>query len=320
MLRGYSVYEHEANLDYAIVLDKNNAYYDTFKGSDVENTEVEFKTDENGFLLPSYQSGGKKLFFLGDSTIESTFVNPYKRYPYLVGQLLNKRGVKVDTYNCGVSGGDTLSLCKTLIMKLLPMKPSAIVFCNLDRELLFLLSDVDFYVGANSGKKRIVYDYSCGGRKQRLKNAIRIIIGTKTISEEIKSEGGKLDSLSILDTVEKDLDLLLSICQARNVKLFLMTQANSYQLFDERIKRLYDERMRSITNISYEEYVDIYRRANDQIRMFCRKKNIVCIDMEEKVPAHLLYDSVHYSNEGSCVAAGIIEDYLYEEGIRNENK
>ena len=88
-----------------------------------------------------------------------------------------------------------------------------------------------------------------------------------------------------------------------------MTQANQYgKKNGDRLRNLYDINIYPITNVNYDEYCKMIEKANDIIR---KKQNIVdMIDLERFAQnKDLLYDQVHYTNEGSEVIA----DYIFEQ-------
>lgn len=91
-LRGFSIFEHGCFLKYDIILDDKNKYYETFKNSDVEGTISHFETDSNGFIEPSkiHTVADWDIVFMGDSTVECSFVQPEKRFPYLVGRKIEQ--------------------------------------------------------------------------------------------------------------------------------------------------------------------------------------------------------------------------------------
>lgn len=326
-LRGFSIFEHGCFLKYDIILDDKNKYYETFKNSDVDGTISHFETDSNGFIEPSkiHTVADWDIVFMGDSTVECSFVQPEKRFPYLVGRKIEQATKqKVNSYNAGVSGADTLSLMKVLLMKIFPMEPDMVVLCNTDRELVYLLSqnkqDVHHMKGAENGKKKIIAyrDWVVqASLKRRVLICLQLIFGRKKLEQALsyKEETRKVLSSSlndmekVLEMFEKDLLAFISLCQTRNIPLVLMTQANQYGKKDgDRLRNLYDINIYPITNVNYDEYCKMIEKANDIIR---KKQNIVdMIDLERFAQnKDLLYDQVHYTNEGSEVIA----DYIFEQ-------
>lgn len=283
-LRGFSIFEHGCFLKYDIILDDKNKYYETFKNSDVDGTISHFETDSNGFIQPSkiHTVADWNIVFMGDSTVECSFVQPEKRFPYLVGRKIEQAiEKKVNSYNAGVSGADTLSLMKVLLLKIFPMEPDMIVLCNTDRELVYLLSeneqDTHHMKGAENGKKKII-DYRDwivnASLKRRLWVCLQLIFRKKlrqTLNykeeNEMASTSYLNDTENVLELFEKDLQAFISLCQARNIPLVLMTQANQYgKKNGDRLQKLYDINMYPITNIKYDEYCNLITKANELIR------------------------------------------------------
>lgn len=91
-LRGFSIFEHGCFLKYDIILDDKNKYYETFKNSDVEGTISHFETDSNGFIEPSkiHTVADWDIVFMGDSTVECSFVQPEKNFHIWLEEKLNK--------------------------------------------------------------------------------------------------------------------------------------------------------------------------------------------------------------------------------------
>ena len=266
-------------------MDDKNKYYETFKNSDIDGTISHFETDSNGFIEPSkiHAVADCNIVFMGDSTVECSFVQPEKRFPYLVGRKIEQATKqKVNSYNAGVSGADTLSLMKVLLMKIFPMEPDMIVLCNVDRELVYLLSEnkQDMYhmKGAENGKKKII-DYRDwivqASLKRRVLICLQLIFRRRKLEQDFKyeeenrksSDTTSNDTEKVLELFEKDLLAFISLCQARNIPLVLMTQANQYGKKEEdRLRDLYKFNIYPITHINYDEYCKMITKANELIR------------------------------------------------------
>lgn len=343
-LRGFSVFEHGCFLSYDINLDQENSYYDSFKNSDIEGSVSRFETDENGFIVPSeiYEEADFNIFFLGDSTVECSFVQPKKRIPYLAGRILEKLlKCRVNAYNAGVSGADTLSLIKVLLMKIFPMEPDMVVMCNTDRELVYLLSqkpnDKRHMRGASNGKKDIIIyrDWLAkASLKRRVFTCAKLIFRGKHLIDEkeynktqslLRSnvEKKRVDPEKILDIFKKDLMAVVALCEARHIPLILMTQANQYILTKEnkRLEKLYYARTYVETNMKYADYCRMYTKANEIIRTVGKEKHIYVIDLENFAKnKSLLYDSVYYTNRGAEVVSEYIGNKVYDKMIEEETE
>lgn len=184
-VRGFRIFEHGVGHDYNIYLDKYHCDYEKIQGSDVENHVVRFCTDDNGFICPSkvHDDADLKIVFMGDSTIECTYVDQENRIPYRVGRILEKlTQKKVNSYNAGVSSASTLSLIKVLLLKIFPMHPNIVFLSNTCGELNHILKayddSEDIMLGHPKSKYDVIYSdnifYSSIPRK--LVAIIRLIL------------------------------------------------------------------------------------------------------------------------------------------------
>jgi len=101
-----------------------------------------FRVDNNGFIVPSakYQNPDKIIVFLGGSTTECAYVEEENRFPYKVGCLLEKKlGKKINSYNGGTAGNNSMHSLFISISKGLPMNPSVVVMMHNINDLIILL-------------------------------------------------------------------------------------------------------------------------------------------------------------------------------------
>src|SRR5450759_2359800 len=80
------------------------------------------EVDSNGFIAPSrrYDAPDKVIVFLGGSTTECMFVDQDQRFPYVVGKILEQQtGARINSYNGGMSGNNTLHAIDILINKVI---------------------------------------------------------------------------------------------------------------------------------------------------------------------------------------------------------
>jgi hypothetical protein len=92
--------------------------------------EYVLRVDRQGFIMPSkiHDHPDLTLAFLGGSTTECTYVDEDNRFPYLVGRLLEREThLKVNSYNAGRSGNNTLHCLNILLNKVVNLKPDIVV-------------------------------------------------------------------------------------------------------------------------------------------------------------------------------------------------
>ena len=113
-----------------------------------------FNIDNNGFVAPSrkYDAPDKVIVFLGGSTTECMFVDEDHRMPYVAGQILEQEtGAKINSYNGGMSGNNSLNAIDILINKVIPLKPDVVVFMENINDLSTLLYEGTYW---NNNKAR----------------------------------------------------------------------------------------------------------------------------------------------------------------------
>ncbi|WP_309105143.1 SGNH/GDSL hydrolase family protein [Microbacterium sp.] len=81
-----------------------------------------WSTDEFGFLeTGSSSTGGRQLFLMGDSFVESMFAQPTTRFAAVLESQVRARGHRVDVRNAGYSGATTLQTFNTMVNKIAPL-------------------------------------------------------------------------------------------------------------------------------------------------------------------------------------------------------
>jgi len=259
-----------------------------------------FRTDENGFVEPSkiHENSDLNIFFLGGSTTECEMVEENSRFPYLVGRILEeKTGKKINSYNGGKSGNNSIHSINNLINKVAPLNPNIVVRMDNINDLSTLLYEATYW-----NKNRSRSNLGCFSKKNsNLRNfdnewtesPFRDQISSVAHQEIIKAEYRKI------------LTIFVAVTKAIGAKPVLMTQANRliYDL-ELQIKKNDPE-----FNATYRKlYVDFQNIA----RQVAKENNILLIDLEREVPMEVtyFYDTVHLTNEGSKLVAKIISEKL----------
>jgi hypothetical protein len=208
----------------------------------LEEKPYVFRTDENGFIMPSkvYADPQLTLVFLGGSTTECFFVDEESRWPYRAGVLLGRRFDKrVNSYNGGVRGSNSLHLIDTLIHKVLPMKPDVVVFMENVNDVTILLF-AGSYWNDNPSRSLIV---ACDVPRSRLRRLLKatadgIFPGIVHRVERAHLFGRDRDEFAMERRVrrvrsepdkaeyEHNLVTFVYICRTRGILPVLMTQFN----------------------------------------------------------------------------------------------
>jgi len=285
--------------------------------------QYQFDIDNNGFIVPSrkYDRPDKVIVFLGGSTTECMFVDQDHRFPYLVGNILEQdTGAKINSYNGGMSGNNTLNAIDILINKVIPLKPNVVVYMENINDLSTLLYEGTYW-NKNTArspletlkKRKLVGKLLKEIFIPNLNDAYRKL--KKSLAREDEDEfagarGKKLaiDQARLVHEFAKNLQTLVCICKAHEIVPVLMTQANRITAHPDPVVAAYIGRYGNDTGISYPEFKKLYDALNDTIRAVGRKNQVMVIDLAREVPPNkkYLYDLVHFNDAGCQLAARII--------------
>ena len=279
--------------------------------------------DNNGFIAPSrkYDRPDKVIVFLGGSTTECMFVDQDQRFPYVTGQILEREtGAKINSYNGGMSGSNTLNAIDILINKVIPLKPDVVVFMENINDLSTLLYEKTYW---HKGKARspletlkkrqwvgkLLKEMFIPNLNYAYRNLQKTLSG-KEEDEFAGARGKKLvvDQAKMEHDFAADLQTIVCTCKAWSIVPVLMTQANRITDHPDPVVAAYIARDSGDTGISYQRFKALYDAFNDTIREVGRKNQVMVIDLAREVPSDkkYLYDLVHFNDAGSQLAAQII--------------
>ncbi len=285
--------------------------------------QYRFDIDNNGFVAPSrkYEAPDKVIVFLGGSTTECMFVDEDHRMPYVAGQILEKEtGAKINSYNGGMSGNNSLNAIDILINKVIPLKPDVVVFMENINDLSTLLYEGTYW---NKNKARspietlkkrplvgkLLKEIFIPNLNYAYKTMKKTLFKPK--EDEFSSSRGKklvVDQAKMVHDFAADLQTIVCTCKAWGIVPVLMTQANRITAHPDPVVATYIGRYGQETGISYQKFKEVYDAFNDTIREVGRKNQVMVIDLAREVPQNkkYLYDLVHFNDAGSQLAAQII--------------
>jgi lysophospholipase L1-like esterase len=290
------------------------------------------RVDDQGFLMPSrvHQHPDATVVFLGGSTTECLYMDEDQRFPYVVGRLLEARtGKKINSYNGGKSGNDSLHSINLLINKVIPLKPDIVVFMENVNDLTTLLYEGSYWTKSTARSPIIDKKASfktVGKNFQENFHLLRDLLIPHLAREfrqftaaartdefqAVRGQKIRIDQDRLVQEYRGNLQMFISICRARNITPVLMTQEN-------RLKDRPDPLIAKLTGlveqqqgISYREYKHIYDKFNNAAAAEGTENRVTVIDLAKRVPQEKDYmvDMVHFNPQGARYAAGIIADAL----------
>jgi len=305
--------------------DPQNKVFDSF----TEKTYL-LRIDRDGFIIPSriHANPDFVIIFLGASTTECTWVDEENRFPYLVGRHLEKEtGLKINSYNASKAGNNTLHSIDILYNKLIPLNPNIVVMMHNVNDLNTLLYEGTYwnqnpYRSPISEEKPslvkelkeirdLLIPYSYAG----LKEIIRAMRGNKKVDEfqNVRSKKPNfIDKYRLADEFRLNLETFIQICKVRGITPVLMTQHNRIKSNPDPVILRQLRSFGASRGMTYEDYQEIYDLFNQTIRETGAKNGTRVIDLAKKIPPEkdFLFDAIHLTDQGSKLAATIIEAEL----------
>jgi lysophospholipase L1-like esterase len=289
------------------------------------------RVDRQGFIMPSkvHDRPDLTIAFLGGSTTECTYVEEDNRFPYLVGRLLERQThFKVNSYNAGHSGNNTLHCLNILLNKVVNLKPDIVVLMENINDLAILMYEKTYW-NTNPSRSPIqerlptfktvgqdlrqtfylVRDLTIPNLSRELKKVFSF--GGKGKGDEFRGVRGKkiiIDQELLVREFSLNLQTFINICRARGITPVLMTQASR---LTENPDPLIQKMMRNLEaqqGITYKEYKGAFDRLNRTIREVGAKNQVLVIDLAGEIPPvrDNICDVAHFNDRGSRLVAARI--------------
>jgi len=279
--------------------------------------------DSDGFIRPSrkYAQPDLSLVFLGGSTTECMFVEEENRFPYVAGVILEQEtGRKINSYNGGMSGINTLNCIDILVNKVLPLKPRVVVFMENINDLSTLLYEGTYW-NNNTWRSPIQTLYkreSLGLLLNEIfipnitaayKNlTLTVLRGEQDQFAAYRGKKPQVDKARLNQEFAMNLQTIVDICKVRGIIPVLMTQANRITGRPDQVIKTYVGRFGEHASLSYQDFKEIYDSFNATIRQVGQRNQVLVIDLAAEIPPDktYIYDLVHLNDTGSRYAAGLI--------------
>ncbi|HZK14621.1 MAG TPA: SGNH/GDSL hydrolase family protein, partial [Desulfobaccales bacterium] len=247
------------------------------------------RVDRQGFIMPAkiHDHPDLTIAFLGGSTTECVYVDEDNRFPYLAGRLLERQThLKVNSYNAGRSGNNTLHCINVLMNKVVNLKPEIVVLMENINDLAILMYDKTYWNNNPSRSPLIEKPPNFKTVGQDLEQTFHLLrdLTFPNLSRELKQWSpfggrGKKDEFHGVRgkkiTIDQDmlvrefslnLQTFINICRAREITPVLMTQASRLtESPDPLIKKLM-RKLEVNQGITYADFKGAFDRLNQTIR------------------------------------------------------
>ena len=249
----------------------------------LEAKDYALNTDSNGFIINGARNNeevrDKKLVLLGDSFVESLFVDEDKR----INAIIESRFDNCNVLNGGYSGATSLHLLNVINNKVIPLNPDFVVF----------------FVPTNDQRIKAV-ENGYWNKDQRLSSFIH--------SGKCLELVDNYPETTFSSSVEKMLEVIHFTLGIYGIKHCFATTPHRQKLVED------DEwfKLKSLNLKSYSVKVSQRKQVNSVCRAFCLEKKIALIDLEAELSDfnHYFYDDLHLTNQSSPIVGDIISDRL----------
>ena len=293
------------------------------------------RVDRQGFIMPAkiHDHPDLSIVFLGGSTTECVYVDEDNRFPYLAGRLLERQtGLKVNSYNAGRSGNNTLHCLNVLLNKVVNLKPDVVVLMENINDLAILMYDKTYWndhpsrspliekpptfktVGKDLEQTfHLVRDLTFPNLYRELKGWFRL--GRPEKADEFHGARGQkitLDQDFLVREFSLNLQTFINICRAREITPVLMTQASRLTNTPDPLIQKMMGSLEASQGITYADFKDAFDRLNQAIRDVGAKNQAPVIDLAREIPPvrENICDVAHFNDRGSRLVAARIAEAL----------
>lgn len=310
------------------------------KGTDsLEQKAYRLEIDVDGFIKPStrHESPDVKIVFMGGSTTEVLYVDPERRFPYLVAKNLEKKlDIKINSFNAGVSGNHSMHSNINLLTKVLPKRPDFVVMMHAGNDLGTMLL-LDSYWNNSPTRGLVINEYYDAKDRVTFMRSLKSLIYTsipnsytllKKGTDRIRISLGMVDLSKQGENTEDEffaqrgkalekavnkyaldfrdsLETFVYICRAWGITPILMSQPNRLSASPDPIVLQAVDRLKKSNGVTYEEMREYTIFFDEIVESVARELEVHFIDLNKAIPksSDYMYDAMHYNNDGSELVA-----------------
>jgi lysophospholipase L1-like esterase len=294
----------------------------------LEQKKFVLRVDRQGFIMPSrvHDHPDLTIAFLGGSTTECTYVDEDNRFPYLAGRLLERETLlKVNSYNAGRSGNNTLHCLNILLNKVVNLKPDLVVLMENINDLAILMYEKTYW-NTNPSRSPIqerlptfktvgqdlrqtfylVRDLTFPNLSRELKKMSPF--GRQVKGDEFHGVRGQkitIDQDLLVREFSLNLQTFINICRARGIIPVLLTQPSRLTASPDPLIQKLMGSLEVSQGITYAEFKAAFDRLNQTTRDVGAQNQVLVIDLAREIPPvkENICDVAHFNDQGSRLVA-----------------
>ena len=292
-------------------------------------------TDKDGFIEPArrHQQPDLSIVFLGGSTTECMYVAPDNRFPYLAARKLEQAlGLKVNGINAALSGNNSMHSLLLLLGKVVPLRPDFVVLMHGINDIGALTTERTYW--STSGSLRLFEEerISVGDAGKVLVRSLipytteQLQRGTKALRELFRVRRAQAQTPKPAEgpdrraemgrDFESSLRSFVRVATAWGITPVLMTQVYVEPTSaTERSGAFVNREQLAGAGLRPDEHPTLLDYFNAITREVARSEAIPLIDLARARAWRFgdVYDTVHFTDEGSKQVAEIVAAALKEQ-------
>ena len=333
--RRLNLREWEPNTDYQFSPSPERRRYPQGGLREVYN----LSTDGQGFIEPSvrHEKPDLNIVFLGGSTTECLYVTPENRFPFLASQRLESElGLKINGINAARAGNHSLHSLLILVGKILPLRPDYVVLMEATNDIGVLMKG-DYWQNGGGSKEiievqkisfdeatRILSSALIPNTSEFFNRALRPVKNLfrhqqarpAAVAPQIRTSNGGRARAEMGRNFTNTLQSFVQVARAWGIKPVLMTQVEvKPQSAVEQQSSFLNREQVNGTSVNPETFANDHEYFNAIIRDVARSEKVILIDLARAADWKFgdVYDSIHFTDQGSKKAADIVATALRPE-------
>ncbi len=279
---------------------------------DPEIPVVRFRTNNRGYIEPSvrFEQPDFTIVFLGGSTTENLAVQEELRFPVLVSQMLEEKGLEVNCMNFARSGGTLHDSINVLFNHVIDDRPDVVVLMHATNDIGVLSRDGDYRsrmgspVSASHIAKYILQSLSSWSS---VFGMLRQAATVADLAEQDPERFGLYRESLDPGPFEARLKVFVEMCRAFGIKPVLMTQPQVSRLQNELTPAWSDQSAQDVFNRTIRQ---VGEQTGTDVIDLAAMVGSYTDDVEEL--KKIFYDGSHVRDYGSRIYARMISQRLYE--------